>query len=219
MTTTTPVLRAVKRDRVGTRYARRLRESGQLPAVVYGHEKEPISVAVDFAEAYPHFKAGEKVFQLEIEGEAADTCLLKALQFDHLGTTIVHADFTRVGMQERVDVRVPVRIVGEPVGLKVAGALLEHPSTQITIACRVTNIPDFVEIDITELEAGESFHARDIKLPGAEMELRSDDDAVVAKIEIRKKGVELEEEAAGGEAVEGAEGEAAAGAEETKDES
>ena len=199
MTTTAPVLKCVKRDRSGTRYARRLRQSGMTPAIVYGHGREPISVAVNAEESIHHIHAGEKVFSLEIEGEKPDTCLLKALQYDHLGTDIIHIDFARVSMDERVEVTVPVHLLGEAVGLKVSGAILERPSTEITIECQVTNIPEFVEVDITELEAGESYHAGNAPLPGAEMKLMSDHDAILARIEVRKR-VLTEEEAAAAEA-------------------
>ncbi|MCK4874139.1 MAG: 50S ribosomal protein L25 [Phycisphaerales bacterium] len=211
MTTKAPILKGIKRDRVGSRYSRRLRQTGMTPAVVYGHGREPVSVAVSTEDAYHHIFSGERVFELSIDGEKSDTCLLKALQYDHLGTEIVHIDFARVSMDERVELRVMVKLVGTPVGLKVAGAILEHPATELLIECRVTNIPDFIKVDISQLEEGESIHARSVQLPGAEMVLKSDQDAIVARVEVlRHVEEEVAEVAAEAEGEEGEEGEAKA---------
>src|SRR5436190_72020 len=109
-----PVLTAKKRERLGSRYSARLREQGALPAIVYGHKEEPVPVTLDFREAASHIVKGEKVFRLQLDGaKDPETVLLKELQFDYLGTRIVHADFARVSLTDRVTVRVPVRLVGE----------------------------------------------------------------------------------------------------------
>src|SRR5262245_7919918 len=113
MKQTTPTIAATKRERIGTRYAKRLRDQGRMPAVVYGHGQDPVHVAVDTRETLHHIHKGEKVFKLDLAGasEKEQMILLKDLQFDYLGTHIVHADFARVDLNERVHTRVAIHLI------------------------------------------------------------------------------------------------------------
>jgi large subunit ribosomal protein L25 len=197
-----PTLKGVKRDRTGSRYARRARQQGLTPAVLYGHGAEPIAVAVPTDETLHHVQHGEKVFTLEVDGETVDTCLIKAMQYDHLGTDIVHLDLARVSLDERVEVHVPIHFLGDPVGLKEAGAVLEKLTTSITIECKVTNIPEAIFLDISGLECGNAIHAGELELPGAEMVLMSEAEEVIARVDIRQRILDAiaEDEAAAEEA-------------------
>ncbi|MCC7387676.1 MAG: 50S ribosomal protein L25 [Phycisphaerales bacterium] len=178
-----PVLTATRRERVGSRYSQRIRQAGGLPAVVYGHGEAPVAIAVDAKEAITCLSRGDKVFQIQFKGEStAQVVLVKELQFDHLGTNVVHADFARVDLEERVSVRVAVHLVGEAVGLKTTGTVLMHPTNEIEIECKVANLPDYLEVNIAGLEAGGSLHARDIPLPLPTMKLLSDPGQIVAQI-------------------------------------
>ncbi len=179
-----PVLAAKPRERVGSRYAQRARAAGGLPAVVYGHKQEPVAVTLDAHEALQHFHKGEKVFQLQLEGSESEFVLLKDLQYDHLGTHIVHADLARVNLNERVQTSVPVHLIGaaDCVGLKTAGTTLMHPTSELELECVVTNLPEFIEVDIRDLKAHGTIHAKDVQLPAPTMKLLTDPDAVVAHI-------------------------------------
>lgn len=194
----TATLTATHREQIGTRYSRRIRQGGGLPAVVYGHGVEPAAITLNAKEALRRFRAGEKVFTLDLGGKQ-ETVLLKDLQFDYLGDTIVHADFARVDLDEMVEVNVPVKLVGEAAGLKHAGAVLLHPVTELAIRCRVAAIPDNVVADISALEVGEAMYVRDITLP-AGAELLSEEEGVVATIHMKVEEVATPE----AEAAEGA---------------
>lgn len=218
-----PVLTAKKRERLGSRYSARLREQGSLPAIVYGHKEDPVPVTLDFREAAGHIVKGEKVFRLQLDGEKGEpqTVLLKDLQFDYLGTRVVHADFARVSLTDRVTVRVPVRLLGEAKGLKTAGAILMHPTAELEIECMVTDIPDAIEVRIDDLDVDHGISAGEVKLPVASMKLKTDTHAMVAQIVIQQEevvateAVAVEAGAASPEvltAKKGEEGEAAAGA-------
>jgi large subunit ribosomal protein L25 len=187
----TPTLKASVRDRVGSRYADRFRKQGKLPAVVYGHKLEPLPIAIDSKESITHFNKGEKVFKLELpagKGGGDDMVLLKDVQFDFMGNNIVHADFARVTLDERIHTKVHITLVGEAIGMKQAGAILMRPSTEIEIECKVRDIPDHLEVPIHELDMGHTITADKVKLPKADMKLVTDTHAVVAQIVL---GVEL----------------------------
>ncbi|MFN0132347.1 MAG: 50S ribosomal protein L25 [Phycisphaerales bacterium] len=190
-----PVLKATKRDRVGTRYSARIREKGGLPAVVYGRASQPESVALNAKETLIHIHRGEKVFRLELEGvKEAQTVLLKGVQFDHLGTNVVHADFARVSLTDRVSVRVPIHLTGEAKGLKTAGAILMHPTNEIEIECLVTDIPDYIEVVVGDLDVDHAVTAGEVKLPTESMKLKTDKHAIVAQIIIQQEIVEVKAE-------------------------
>lgn len=189
-----PLLSASRRERVGSRYARRLREAGRLPAVLYGHGQAPVAIEVDARDALTHIHKGEKVFQFQLDGDAQkDLLLLKDLQYDYLGAGIVHADFARVNLDERVTTRVHIRLVGEAAGLKEAGTVLIHPATEIEIECALRNMPDELEVDISALELGDSITAADVKLPLESMKLLSDPETTLAHI-THAKSIATDEE-------------------------
>ncbi|MDQ7012491.1 MAG: 50S ribosomal protein L25 [Planctomycetota bacterium] len=191
-----PLLTATRRERVGTRYSKRIREAGGLPAIIYGHGKEPVAVSVDAKKTLRHLHEGEKILQLQIEGQSeVQNVLVKDLQFDYLGTNVIHADFTRVDLEERVELKVAIHLIGEAVGLKAAGAMLMHPTNEIELECKVANIPDHVEVDISGLEAGSALHVSDIQLPLPTMKTLSDPDLIVAQIIIQAVEEEETEEA------------------------
>jgi large subunit ribosomal protein L25 len=195
-----PVLAAVKRERLGSRYAQRARAAGKLPAIVYGHGRPPVPIALDAREALAHITKGEKVFKLDMPGTAdideGQVVLLTDLQFDYLGTNIVHADFVRVDLNQRVHTKVHINLIGDAVGLKTAGAILMHPVTELEIECRVTELPDHVDVDISNLDVGHQITAADVKLPSETMRLLTDPHAVVAQVLIQKEQVASPEAAA-----------------------
>ena len=191
-----PLLSANKRERVGSRYARRLREAGRLPAVVYGHGQTPVAIDVDARDTLSHIRKGEKVFQFALDGSnQPDLLLLKELQYDYLGNGIVHADFTRVDLDERVTTRVHIHMIGDAEGLKHVGTVLMHPATEIEIECTLRNMPDEIEADISHLDIGDSLTAGDVKLPLDTMKLVSDPSMILAHITHGKTMAATEEEA------------------------
>ncbi len=196
-----PILEAVKRDRLGSRYARRERAAGRMPAVLYGHGQEPVALSVDAKATLAYIHKGEKVFRINLSGESAEqTVLLRDVQFDHLGTQIVHCDFARVNLDERVQTTVTLHLVGEAIGLKTAGTLMMHPVTEIEIECRVADLPDFIEVDITNLDVGHAITAGDVALPRPDMKLITDADAIVAQVAHGGASTAAEAEAVSAEA-------------------
>lgn len=183
MSSKTPVLKADKRERLGSRYSQRLREQGGLPAIVYGHKATPVPVTLDSHSALTMIYKGEKVFKLEVDGESSDqVVLLKDVQFDYLGTDIIHCDFARVDLNERINTKVSINLLGEAVGMSAAGAVLMHPTMEIEIECLVTELPDKLDVDITNLELGSALSAGDVNLPSESMKLITDTNAIVAQI-------------------------------------
>ncbi len=202
----TATLQATVRDRLGSRYTRRIREAGGLPAIVYGHGKDPLPIQIDSRAALRQFHRGHKLFELKVDGLGAgetNYVLLKDLQFDHLGTNIVHCDFARVNLDERIETRVPIAFIGDAKGLGSAGAIMMHPHEVLEIECLITNMPDQIEVDISDMDVGDILHASDVKLPLPTMVLLTDPEMIIAQIvvqvEVEAEGEEAEVDATGGE--------------------
>jgi large subunit ribosomal protein L25 len=184
-----PVLQAQTRSEMGSRQCNRLRSKGKLPAVVYGRGKEPVSISLDQKQSVTMFLKGEKVFRLDMPGtknmDEGQMVLLRELQYDYLGTNVVHADLTRVSLTDRVHTSVAIHLVGEAIGLKTAGAILMHPVGALEIECAVQDIPDFIEVSVATLDVGMGISAADVKLPIANMKLITDKHAMVAQIVVQ----------------------------------
>lgn len=183
-----PVLSAASREKIGSRYAQRARSAGRLPAVMYGHGEDPVSITLDAKDALKHIHKGEKVFQIDLEGKGRQMVLLKGVQFDYLGTNIVHADFARASLKDRVKTKVPIHLVGEAIGLKAAGAVLIHPVAEIEIECTLETLPEYVEVNIAELTEEHPITADKVPLP-KQAKLLSDEHGIVAQIIIQKEEV------------------------------
>jgi len=187
-----PVLKASKRERLGSRVTQRERAQGALPAVIYGHGRPPVAVSFQAKETITLIERGEKVFRLEMEGESGQVMLLKDVQFDYLGDSIIHADFARVDLNERVRTKVPIELRGEAIGLKQAGAILMHPTNEIEIECRVADLPESIQIDISGLELNGLITADKVPLPAADMKLLTDPHSIIAQIVEAKEEVVAE---------------------------
>ncbi len=156
-------LKAEIREQTGSKAVRKLRKKGLIPAIVYGHQKEPVTVSLDahnFAEALHH---GQRLMDLQIGGKD-EKILVKALQYDHIGRDILHADLLRVDVQQMVEVTVPIELKGTAPGIH-AGGIVETHISSLEIECRVTEIPEKIIISVKDMQLDDDLHARDIVLP------------------------------------------------------
>src|SRR5215216_3694360 len=157
---------SVRTDR-GTGVARKLRQAGQVPAVIYGHGREPQSLAVDTREIeklLSQVSAASTVIDLSIGGGTART-LIREIQRHPFKRHIVHIDFQELVAGEKVTVSVPVRFTGTADGVRNSGGILEETMHQLHIRVDPSIIPDHIDVDVTPLTIGHSIHIRDLTLP------------------------------------------------------
>lgn len=211
---------AEKREGSGKGVARKLRAAGRVPAVLYGQGADPVSLSVDARELLHlmHTGAGANVLvDLIVDGEE-HLAMPREVQRDHIKGRFFHVDFLAVSRTQRITVNVPVRLVGDSVGVK-AGGVLEHHLWEVQVECLPTEVPEAIETDVSDLEIGDSVKVAELRAPEGAVILSNPEDSVVAVAQPQARDVELEEEAA--EAVEGevaeeeAEGATAAEAENT----
>ena len=168
----------------GKNAAHRTRRAGQIPAVIYGAFKEPISVALDPREILKIVRSStgyNTIFNLQIQGGENTPVMVVDHQVDPLKGTLLHADLKRIDLTKRIRVTVPVHTEGEPKGVKVQGGLLEIITRVVEIDCLPDDIPEHFVIDVGELMIGQSKRASDVTLAGS-IKLVSDPQSVIAHV-------------------------------------
>ncbi|MCK4302287.1 MAG: 50S ribosomal protein L25 [candidate division Zixibacteria bacterium] len=209
---------AIRRDSVGKGFARRERMAGNIPAVVYGPEVEPVPISVDeraFRTAMKAAGGASTLISLDVEG-AKNTVVLREIQRDPVTSKITHLDFHAISMTRPMYLSIPISFVGTPRGVKTDGGIMQITMREMEVSCLPTDIPDKIELDVTDLGIGDSIHVKDVSIPKANI-LDSERRTVVviaAPTVVKADAVEEAEEA---EVVEGEEGaEAAEGATEAE---
>jgi len=209
----TAQLTAKVRGELGSRRNKRLRDAGFVPGVIYGHKEDVVPVTLPKVELVKHLNHGAHLFALALEGKN-ENVLVKDVQYDHLGIEVLHVDFARVDLNERVEVTVPLVLKGEPKG-EAEGGVLQQIVADLEIECLVTQIPTDIRYNVSEMGLNSVLHIKELQLPPGVRALQ-DEDLIVATVR------EIEEEAPA-EGADGAaepevigkaaeEGEAAAGA-------
>jgi len=156
-------LKAQTRTGSGSRAAGKLRKQGLVPAIVYGHKEANVAVAVSAEQLDRAIRVlHARVLDLQIDGKG-ETVLIRELQWDHLGRTMMHVDFARVSATDRVKVSIPVELRNTP---KITGGgNLDQPLHTLHVECSPANIPEAIRIDITGLTLGHPIHVRELALP------------------------------------------------------
>jgi len=174
------VIKAEPRTDKGTQATRRCRRSGMLPGIVYGHKKEAVSVSVPADEFLQTLRHGY-LFELQMP-DHSETVLVKEIQYDYLNTTPIHVDFSRVDLNERVTVNVPLVLRGTPAGA-TSGGVLQQLIKEVPIECLVTDIPEQIRANVAKLELNQQLHASDVTVPEG-MKLMLDPSAVLAVVSV-----------------------------------
>ena len=189
------VLKAFDRTEAGTSKTRKLRKEGKIPGILYGHGKKPVMLSFDSHDMEFAIQHGERLLELDHKRKKINA-LIKEVQYDAFGTEILHVDLTRVDLDERVQVTVPVILVGTPEGVK-EGGVLQQTTSAVTVDVSVVSIPDEIKIVVSSLKLNDQLHLSDIELPeGAEMLDNPEDQlCVVAMIAEEVEVEEAEEEA------------------------
>jgi large subunit ribosomal protein L25 len=191
-------INAVKRGAQGTGASRRLRRTGRVPGIVYGGGKDAQSVDLDHKELYFGLKNEafhSTVLSLNLEG-AKESVLLRDFQMHPYKQLVLHVDFQRVDASHKVHVKIPLHFINAETapGVKQAGGVVSHIYTEVDVACLPADLPEFIEVDLSELASGHSLHMSHLKLPkGVELVgLHGEDPTVVtilgSKAEIVEEG-------------------------------
>ncbi|NUO07439.1 MAG: 50S ribosomal protein L25 [Candidatus Brocadia sp.] len=186
-------LKTEKRTTKGSKGVKKLRMVGKIPAVLYGHKQDNVMLSLKEDEFIRILHTGTRMIRLTFDNNKKESALIKEVQYDNLADRVLHVDFSRIDLDERVKLRVPVELIGESIGVK-EGGVLTHVMKDVEIECLPTTIPEKIKVNISELGVGTSFHVKE--LPVLEgIQYTSDAEAVVASVHqiVEKKAVPEEE--------------------------
>lgn len=184
-------LSAQARGNGGKGAARKLRGDGRVPAIVYGHGRDPQALSINTRELerlLDHISAENTVIDLDIDGKASRT-LIREIQRHPFKRQILHVDFQELVAGEKVTVRLPIVLVGVPDGVRMDGGILDQTMRELEVEVDPSNIPNHVELDVTKLVIGSSVHVSDIPLPEG-VEVLEDLDASVCVVSAPRAVVE-----------------------------
>lgn len=212
-------IKTTERTEIGRTPSKHLREKGVIPAVIYGeHGTRHLSVdAHDFAMAYRKFSGSAALLELKDESGGESTyAIIQELQRNPRNDSFVHIDFKEIVRGKEMETDIPIHTLGTPDGVRNYGGVLEVPLSVVRVRCRPRDLPEFIEVDVTELEIGKSMHLSEIKIPEGVTFLSELDEVVAACVGASSGASGLEDEEAEEDDEEAAEGEE--GDEESTDE-
>lgn len=170
-------------------HARRVRVAGKIPAVVYGAGLDAVAVAVDpkVVTRILHSESGHNtIFDLNVEGASMVKAMIVDWQHEPIKGKLLHIDFKRIAMDKAMRVSVPVQLTGSPVGVRVGGGVLDQIMREVEIECLPGDIPDHLDVDVTNLELYGAIHISDLPHLGS-IKYIGDDTALVAHVTLVKE--------------------------------
>ena len=183
----TAQLSAKPRNGTGKGAARTLRSAGEIPAVIYGHAREPLSLSIptrEFEKLLEKVSAESTVIELTLASGVSRT-LIREIQRHPFKKQILHIDFQELVAGEKVSVNVPIVLTGTPEGVRVSGGILSQVMSELTILVDPVNIPRRIEADVTNVAIGHSLHVSDLTIPEG-IEVLDDADSTVAVVSAPK---------------------------------
>jgi large subunit ribosomal protein L25 len=201
----TTEVNAESRSMQGTGASRRLRRSGKVPGILYGADQSAHVIELDHKAIMlqlRHEAFHASILTMNIDGKKQNV-LLRDIQMHPWKREVLHIDFQRVDAKQKIHMRVPLHFINAELapGVKLGGGIVNHVISDLEVSCLPGDLPEFVNVDVAELELGHSVHLSDLKLPGGveSTQLVRGDDAVVATVQVPRAVVETEEAVAGEE--------------------
>ena len=180
----------IRKD-TGSLKSRKNRKSGLIPAILYGHKQENLKLLLNENEFAKALDTDAKMVNLTWNG-TEEIAIIKDVQFDTFGKKILHVDFVRIALTERVTTHVPVVLYGTSQGVK-EGGILDHAMKEVEIECLPTEIPKNIRINISGLTIGETIHIKDMELP-VNTKALGNPDAIVVSVHFATEEKETPEE-------------------------
>ena len=174
------------RTQVGRNAIKKVRKEGLIPGVIYGVGQEPINLEVNrrqLSTVLAHSSSENILLELEIvdgDNKRNSLVMIQEVQHHPIQRQILHVDFHAVSATEKITAEVPIETIGEPIGVKTSGGLLEHNLRDLEVECLPGDLPDRIEVDVTSLDINQSIHVKDLKLPPGVEAVTDGDLTVVA---------------------------------------
>jgi len=175
---------AFPRSERGSGASRRLRRAGQTPGIIYGGTAEPVNIALDHNALFHALKKESfhsSVLDMKV-GDKAEKVLLRDFQMHAFKPLVMHVDFQRVDPNQKIHVKVPLHFVNAEVSpaVKLSGGIISHVLNELDVSCLPKDLPAFIEVDLSGMTEGASFHVADLKLPAGVTAVHAKDNPTIA---------------------------------------
>jgi large subunit ribosomal protein L25 len=190
-------VKAAGRDSRGKNEARRLRKSGAIPAIVYGASKPPVPVSVDPKQIFRILKSDSghnTIFDLDVAGENTKAMIVD-WQTEPIKGALLHIDLKRIAMDKKLTVTVPILLVGEAIGVKTQGGIMEQVLREVEIECLPGDIPAHIDVEVSHMEFGQVLRVKDLPHGEGKLDFITDENQPVAHVIAIKEVVEATPEA------------------------
>lgn len=190
-------INAVVRDDKGKGASRRLRHADKVPAIIYGEGRDPVAITLEHNDIW--HKLQQEAFHSHIltlkVGDTSDNVIMRDIQYHPFKLKVMHLDFLRIAMDHALQTSVPLHFINEDTcpGVKLQGGLVSHLITEVEIECMPADLPEYIEVDVAELEIDQSVHLSELKLPNGVTFLHVDEEHDHAVVSIHKPRAVVEE--------------------------
>lgn len=174
------VLKVENREKMTKSGMKNLRLTGKIPGVYYTDGKDAIPIIIDIKDFYQLFTHKVNIFDLDFDKGEKKPSIVREIQRDPVSGDIIHVDLYGIKATEKIVIKVPIMIIGTPMGVKEMGGILEHPLRELEIQCMPKDVPDSIDIDVSGLELQESIRAEDLTLD--KIEIISDPKILIAHV-------------------------------------
>lgn len=185
------IIKANERKAINKRSRNSLRNEGRVPGVLYGSRMEPIPIDVTRLKINPLvFTAKTNLISLKLDGHEEYECVIKDVQFDPVSDEVLHFDLIGLTRGEKIQLEVPIKLLGNAVGVK-EGGLLQESMHKLSIECLPKDIPQLLELEVTELNIGDSIHVSDLNFEN--ITILNPENTIVVSVVLPKVEIEVEE--------------------------
>ncbi len=193
---------AFPRNEQGSGASRRLRRAGQTPGIIYGDAESPVNVALDHNALFHALKKEafhSSILDMKV-GDKSEKVVLRDFQMHAFKPLVMHVDFQRVDPNQKLHVKVPLHFVNAEISpaVKLSSAVISHVLTEVDVSCLPKDLPEFIEVDLSGMTEGASFHVSDLKLPAGVTAVQAKENPTIA-IATVPRGAKTESDAAVGE--------------------
>jgi large subunit ribosomal protein L25 len=180
---------ATTRSAQGSSASRRLRHSGKVPGIIYGGQGEPTVIEMDHNPLYHSMRVEafhSSILDMEIDGKP-EKVLLRDVQWHAYKQQVMHVDFQRVAADQKIHIKVPLHYVNQEnsPAVKLVGGIVSHVLTEIDVTCLPGNLPEFIEVDLSELTPGHPLHLSSVKLPEGVTAVQTKEDPVLVTVTVK----------------------------------
>ena len=192
---------AFPRSEQGSGASRRLRRASQTPGIIYGGTEAPLNIALDHNALFHALKKESfhsSVLDMKV-GDKAEKVLLRDFQMHAFKPLVMHVDFQRVDPNQKIHVRVPLHFVNAEISpaVKLSGGVISHVLNELDVSCLPKDLPEFIEVDLSNMAEGASFHVADLKLPAGVTAVQAKENPTIATASVPRGAKSADE---GGEA-------------------